>query len=68
MRIGQKAHIENQVRVRGHAVAIPKAHKGDHQGPFAPALKSIDDELSQFMDVEPRRIDDYVSQLSDRRH
>src|SRR5205807_1841097 len=68
MRIGQKAHIENQVRVGRQTVPISEAHQGNHQRPFASALKPIDDELPQFMDIKPRRVDDDVSQFSNWRH
>src|SRR5271167_4742472 len=60
MRIGQEADIENQVRIRGNAVAKAKADDGDEQGAATGILEAINDELAQLVDVEFRGVNNYV--------
>src|SRR5256884_6636592 len=54
MRIGQKSHVENQVRIRRHSVAVPETHDRNQHRPFVRILKSLRDEVAQFMHVELR--------------
>ena len=68
MRIGQKSHVENQVRIRRHAEAVSKTHDRDQHRPFVRILESRGDEVAQFMHVELRRFNDHVRELADWRH
>src|SRR5579863_9318011 len=60
MRIGQEADIEDQVRVRGNAVAKAEADDGNEQGAAAGILEAINDELAQLVNVEFRGVNDDV--------
>ena len=68
MRIGQKAHIENQVCIGGNAVAKSEAHHGNQQRPPSGILKAVDDELAQLVNVEFGGVNDHVRETPDGRH
>src|SRR5438132_11096080 len=68
MWIGQKSHVENQVRIRRHTEAVSKTHDRNQHRPFVRILESRGDEAAQFMHVELRRFNDHVRELADWRH
>src|SRR5271170_4462194 len=68
MRIGQKANIEDQVRIRGNAIAKAEADGRDEQRATAGILEAIDDELAQFVNVEFRGVDDDIGETANGRH
>jgi hypothetical protein len=59
VRIGQKAHIENQVGVGRNAIAKPKLTTETSAG-CGRILEAVDDELAQLVHVEFRGVDDDV--------
>src|SRR5271155_4441130 len=68
MRIGQEADVEYQVRIRGNAVAKPKADDGDEQRAAAGILEAINYELAKLVDVEFRGVDDDIGETANGRH
>ena len=68
MRIGQKTHVEHQVRIRGNAVAKSEAHHGNQQRPPPRILKAVNDELAQLVNVEFGGVNDDIRETPDRRH
>src|SRR5208282_6489836 len=68
VRVRQKPHVENKVRIGGNSVAEPEAYHRNKQRPAARVLKAIDDELAQFVNVEFRRVDNDVREAPDRGH
>jgi len=68
MRIWKKAHVENEIGIRRSAIAKAKADHRNEQRALARLLKTIDDELTQLVDVEFCGVDDYVGETPNRRH
>src|SRR5277367_357086 len=68
MGIGQKADVENQIRIRGNAVAKAEADDRDEQGAAAGILEAVNDELAELVDVEFRGVNDYVRETTNGRH
>ena len=68
MRIRQKAHIKYEVSVSGNPVAVAETHEGHHHRPAVVFLKTLHDELTQFVNVELAGVDDHIGELSDRLH
>src|SRR5271156_428962 len=68
MGIGQKADVEDQVRIRGNAVAKAEADDRDEQGAAAGVLEAINDELAELVDIEFRGVNDYVRETTNGRH
>src|ERR1700674_4644428 len=68
MGIGQKTAVQSQVNIRGDAISISKTHHRNHQRPLGAALKSIDDELPQLVDIEFGGVDDHVREPANRVH
>src|SRR5205807_1021654 len=62
MRIWQKTNVKNQVRIRGHAIAIAEADHGHQQRARVRILEARGNEMAKLMHVEPRRVDDRVRQ------
>src|SRR5258708_21810560 len=58
MRIGQKSHVENQVGIRRHSVAVPETPARNQHPPFVRILESLRAEMPQFMHVELRGFND----------
>src|SRR6185295_3567915 len=52
MRIRQKAYVENEVGITGHAIAIAEADNGNEHRALLGILEALGDELAQFVDVE----------------
>src|ERR1700685_140617 len=67
MRVGQKAHIENEVRIFGNSMAEAEAH-ARHQNIFIRRLllETLVNVGAQFVDVELRGVNNEVSQSSYR--
>src|SRR5271165_7147371 len=66
IRIGKKAHVENQVAVGGNSVAITEA--GDVDTNFclvAIAVKFVDNQVPQLVDVQLGSVDSMLRQLPD---
>src|ERR1019366_9260919 len=68
VRIRKEAHVENQVRVGGNSVAKSETDDRDQEWPPPRALKAVDDELAQLVNVEFCRVDDDVGETADRGH
>ncbi len=65
MRIGQEAHVENEVGIGRNAVAIAKADaRNQHRALFGIA-EAFGDEVAQFVNVEFRGVDHDVGKLAD---
>src|SRR5215469_17177444 len=59
MRIGKKAHVKDQVRIRRHAITIAKADHGNQQRPRVGILEARGNEVAKLVHVELRGIDDH---------
>jgi len=68
MRVWQKAHVENQVGVGGHAVLVAKANDGDQHGAVVGILEALGNKVTEFMDVELRGVNHHIGQLADGLH
>src|ERR1700736_1683983 len=60
MGIGKEADVENQIGIRGHAVAITKTHDGNEHGALVGILEALGDEMAKLVHVELRSVDDHV--------
>src|ERR1700676_3603330 len=60
MRIRQEAHVKHQVGVSGNPVAVTETHEGHHHRPAVVFLKTLHDELTQFVNVELAGFDDHI--------
>ena len=68
VRVGQKADVEDQVAIGGHAVTVAEAGHVDHDLRFfALAHELLADEIAQLVNRELRGIDGQVRQLADGR-
>src|SRR5271165_711053 len=61
VRIGKKAHVEDQVGVGGHPKTIAEAYDAQHQGAMVGILETLGDEVAEFVDVEARGVDGEIS-------
>ena len=68
MGIRQKAHIENQVGVHRHAVAIAETHERNQQRLLPARAETLRDELAEFVNIESRCINHEVRDFPDGRH
>src|SRR5579863_1652367 len=68
VRVGKEAHIENQIGVGGHAIAISETDQRNQKRALAARLETIGDELAQLVNVELGGINYNVRKLLDRRH
>src|SRR5215469_3159108 len=68
MRIGKKAHVKDQVRIRRHAITIAKADHGNQQRPRVGILEARGNEVAKLVHVELRGIDDHIGEFADRLH
>ena len=66
MWIGQKAHIEDQIGLLGHAMTESEADTGN-QNTFSRSLlaKALRNVSAQFVHIELRRVDDNIGQGAD---
>ncbi len=65
---GQKSHVENQVRIRGHSVAVPETHDRNQHRPLVRVLETLRDEVAQFVHVELRGFNHHIREFADRVH
>src|SRR5579871_540260 len=66
VRIGQEAHIEEEIRILRHALAETEAHARDKNALFRGLfLKTLRDVGAQLVDVELRGVDDEVGEAAD---
>ena len=68
MRIREKAHVEDQVRIRGNPVAKTETDDRNQQRAAARILKAINNDLAQLMNVESCGVDDDIGEPADRSH
>src|SRR3954467_7868408 len=68
MRIGQKAHVKNEVGINRYPVAIPKTHHRNHQRAASAFLEAPNDELPQLVNIELAGIDHDIGEFTDRGH
>src|SRR6185436_13418599 len=66
VRVGQEAHVEDQVGLRGHAELVGEGEHGDDQrrGPAAQVVVLLD-VVAQLVDGEVRGVEDVVGHLAD---
>jgi hypothetical protein len=60
MRIGQEAHVEDEIGVSGYPVAVPETDHGDQHGALLGTLEALRYEVPEFVDVEFGGVDDHV--------
>src|SRR5260370_29058959 len=68
MRVGQKTHIKDQVRIRRHAIAVAKADHGYQQWAHVRILKARGNEVAKFVHFELLGIDDYIGHFANGLH
>jgi len=66
--VWKETHVEHEICFRRNSVAVSEAHHRDKQRPPSGVLKTVDDELPQFVHIELRRVDHDVCQPSNRSH
>ena len=68
MRIGQKAHIEDQVGIVRQAVFVSEAHARDQNRLLAPRLlfEAVGQVRPQFVDIKFGSVDDQVGNFANR--
>src|ERR1035438_1380245 len=66
VRVGKKAHIENQIGLKRHALLVAEADRGNEQTlAVVLAHKLVLDISAEFVDIELCRIDDDVGDVAD---
>ena len=68
VRVGKKAHIEHQVGVRRDAIFVAEANDGNEHRTLIRILKALGDEVTEFVNVELRGVDDHIRKLADGLH
>src|SRR5260370_13338412 len=68
MRIGQKPHVEDQVRIRRHSVAVSETHDRNQHRALVRILESRRDSLAQLLHCTLRVFNDHIRKLADGLH
>ena len=68
MRVGKKAHVKDEIRIRRNAIAIAEANNRYEQRPRIRIFEARGDEVAKLVHVELRGIDDHIGELADGLH
>src|SRR4029077_14095238 len=68
VRVREEAHVEDEIRIGGHAIAIAEADERNQHGALIGILEALGNEMAKFMYVEFRRVDDNVGEFADGLH
>src|SRR5882724_5461202 len=68
MGVGKEPHIENQVGIGGHGIAVAETDHGDEHGTLVGIFEALGDEMAQLVDVELGGVNYDVGEFSDGLH
>src|ERR1700690_1640329 len=68
MRIGKKANVEDEIGVRGNPIPKAKTDDGNYHRPAVRILKTVNNELAEFVDIEFRGVNHDVGKPPDGCH